>query len=808
MDNKSTLTRILTIGCIFSICNLAYPQDNKTESHRTLIPSCIGIPNYAQNADIQNISKSRTDENNVLVSEDFSKFVTGTEDAPDLDNVLCNYYNGNLQPYIDNSMTSAPGWSGTQVYSAGGTAAIYSANQMYAGCINTPLGDYSGKLTIKFRAKPMENILSEIEIRAMVNGIANPIQAEGENTFALHTFSKDSEKEWKWITAEMTNMSADNDGFIQIAVYGKVLIDDLTVTAEENGYMAAPVIKQPTDFTETSFKANWEPVRDATDYRFFLYKKEYTQGKEDSVMSLDFEQYEDSFTAPEGWTIIQNKEPKLSINEGENNSKAIILHEGDTLITPNLNAAYKVFNAWGKAIYKDSATMEEDMTSAMFLEVYDGREWISLGMYIVSGFAYYPGFVDFYEENKMVYEDPYYAVRLTFKDFTDPDTYFVFDNINIETEAPMEFIIQRGKDGDYTTVKDTCYTPTELDPEGIYYYKVQSHNNGLTGDSGMQYAFGVAKPKTEKATDIKEGKSYTANWNGVPKATRYVAANFGTRTVKEDTKDYIIIEEKFNKANCTAIPTTPEKLENYTFETSLDKYTDTYGWTGVGNTVAEETVGCDVWEYASSYIKSPVLNLLNSDSCKLTIKAYSTFGEQLLVTLKDGESLMLPFDKPNDEDTQLSYMERTITLPCRRSDEQIKFSVFYGYPMMIDEIKVTQDVKAGDRIYDYLSETETDSSTLNTTFDGLEQFNYDEFAFTVWALLDETGKTAISGQSDFQHVKVKNDIRDAETEMDEDVEIIGYYTITGIKIPSPQKGLNIIKLSNGKTIKRVFTQEP
>lgn len=810
MKEKLTLRRTVNVVAAFvltSFC-LGTIQAQEVKRHfseRKAMRTYVSIPNQKTTPfrqDIPVLTREKSSEENILVSEDFSKFTAGTEDAPDLENVLCNYYGGNLTPYINNSLTHTPGWSGTQVYSAGGTAAIFSGDMNIAACLNTPLGDYSGDLKITLKVKPVSK-LAEICVIILKDGIAAPVNADADKSYNSFLFTDKTDRDWQWITVETTNRSADNDGFIQFTAYGDILVDDITVSVKNSGFLAAPNIKKPTNFTANGFIANWEPVRDADDYRFFLYQKEYISDK-DSVISMDCENFNNDYAVPEGWTISQHNEPRISIDEGENNSRSIILHDGDTIITPNLNAAYKVFNAWGKAVYPNTQLMEEDFSSIMEIEVYDGQEWKSLGVYMLATFAYDPGLVDFYKDLSTMSAIPCYATRLTFKDFADPDIYFILDNINITTEKPATLVQIPGKDGAYTIVTDTCYQVTELDPETNYYYKVQAHSDGRIGESAMEYAFGIAAPEVTTATNINENKSYTANWNAVPKATRYQVANFGVRKVTADTEEYVILEEHFNKAGSTNDITQPESLGNITEEQVLNNYTNTYGWTGLGNTCANEVIGCEISTVVRGYLQSPILNLSNSDSCRLTIKAYSTYGEQLLITLKDGEQFMLAFDQPNDQTTQLSCIERTITLPCHRSDEQITISAFYGYPFMIDEIKVTQNLKQDDYVYDFLSIQDVEKSSLNTIFSNLDQYNYKTYAFTAWAYLDERSNTAQSDPSVFQHVDMQVGIEETLNETDQNVEIVGYYTITGMQIPSPQKGLNLIRLSNGKVIKKFF----
>jgi hypothetical protein len=76
----------------------------------------------------------------------------------------------------------------------------------------------------------------------------------------------------------VSNYSADNDGFIQFHNYGTLIIDDVKVTTTPN-FIAAPKMLPESNFTKTSFTANWQPVRKAFNYYLGLYSRRYIQVK-------------------------------------------------------------------------------------------------------------------------------------------------------------------------------------------------------------------------------------------------------------------------------------------------------------------------------------------------------------------------------------------------------------------------------------------------------------------------------------------------------------------------------------------------
>ena len=98
----------------------------------------------------------------VLINEDFSKFVEGSETAP-AEQDLADESTG----AIDAQYTQQAGWSGMGIFQAGGICAIAPVYNYYfyeGGYLNTPKGDYSGVITYSFRARLQEGEQSKINV--------------------------------------------------------------------------------------------------------------------------------------------------------------------------------------------------------------------------------------------------------------------------------------------------------------------------------------------------------------------------------------------------------------------------------------------------------------------------------------------------------------------------------------------------------------------------------------------------------------------------------------------------------------------
>ena len=99
-------------------------------------------------------NKSSTAQRDILVDEDFSGITWGSEEQPDTTSYLASsYYEPGI--YIDPSLTKDGTWAGEFAHAAGGAVYLKTPNSMYSAALMTPLGDYSGEITVTLKAKAM-----------------------------------------------------------------------------------------------------------------------------------------------------------------------------------------------------------------------------------------------------------------------------------------------------------------------------------------------------------------------------------------------------------------------------------------------------------------------------------------------------------------------------------------------------------------------------------------------------------------------------------------------------------------------------
>jgi hypothetical protein len=730
----------------------------------------------------------------ILLDEDFSAFTAGTEDVPDT-KMVANYY-GDPGMYIDKALTAQDTWAGCYVYSAGGKVALVSPNEYTGADLDTPLGDYSGDLTITFKVKALVN--SDLFVNVLKGGYAYGLDANTKGSGNVSSYRLYASQGWAEITLKVSNYSSDPDGFIQFHNFGTLIIDNIKVTTTAN-FVASPEILPATNFTSTSFTANWSPVRKAFNYYLDLYKKVYTSDK-DSTITADFENSDDSNILPSDWTLVQNGKEKLNATAGSNGSKGLILVNGDTLATPYDLAKYKTMSLWLHIYDPDPETNYEVYDTEVDIDVRTISGWENIGSFSPDGF--FTG--RSVNVIKIIGAGKYYGVRLRVSGLPEGD-YVAIDDINATTGRPARL---EAVEGDfpgyyYASTKNCTYTFKNLEPTVDYFYSVKTHYLLQYSVPELQFAFGVGAPDLLPATEITSS-SYQANWSAASKATRYLVNNYGVSTASTDVAGNVVLDEDFSKVNASATSSTdpynPEALGNDD-EVSFDSYTNNAGWVGTGTTLCQGMIGAAAASQ-SNYIITPPLYLDNDDNFNLYVKAYGTTGEALL--LQSNNKVYATYFTSASGDEK-GTIDNTFTIPDRDKAQCLIFYTLGKTAFMLDAVKVTQNVKSGDKVYTWLSSQIVSGDTLNCTFTGLDKYGYSGYAYALTSYYDLDGETATSALNGYQPVTLSTaTVINGSTDISNAgslVEEVARYDANGVKVSAPVRGLNIVKLSNGKVIK-------
>ncbi len=737
-----------------------------------------------------------TTETQERLVENFDKFTAGSETEPDGE-ALCDeygYFGGPVKWYIDDEYTELPGWCGSWVFQAGGNAYLNDPLGYIGAVLNSPLGDYSGNLTVTLRVKNIGKSSCSLFVNLLKDGYNNPSYADTDDGDVSIRTNLYPNRGWMTLTLNAHNMTSAADGFLQILSYGSCIVDYVRID-RTNNYIAPPTVTDISNFTDSTFTVAWDKEDLAYDYWMWLYKKNYTS-TEDRTWTSDCES-----ALPEEF-----KTTGVIVDGiGAEGSKGLRLENGDTLTAPYNLSEYKNMSFWMKA----AGVSEDDYAEAdatIDIDVLTESGWENWGSY----YAQYwtdGGTADLDESSYKSFSGQYLGVRIRPVDFPE-GAYLAIDSLNVQAGRDAE-LLPVGENEEYgyyyDSTKKTTYTFSEgLEADADYYFGVQSHYNSLRSEYPLHLAFGVAAPVAEPATDIDSRGSYTANWEPSAKATGYRVDNYGLTTADKDGV-YDIIDEDFSGVDADVTestdPTDPDPLGGNSYE-SLDDYTKLPGWTASNYAVAQGWMGAINDYYTSGYVKTPALYLANDSVFTLSIKATGTAGDYLTVKTPN-QTYYIGFDEDGNIDGTYTVPESGAALVLRITSDDT---------FMIDQIKISQELKAGDHIYSWLGSSTVDGKeTTSTTFSNLYDYEFDEYAYAVTATRTEGARYAESDRSGYILVDLEDGKSVPTSIADGNIagstaKVVARYNTAGQMVSAPQAGLNIVKMSDG-TVRKVMVRK-
>lgn len=750
----------------------------------------------------------------ILVDETFDKFTEGSEEAPDFSRPLVSMDDFETGMWIDSSKTANGSWSGSYVYSAGGCVAIEGPGVLGTAFLNTPLGDYSGDLTVTFKAKPLKRPGNScyLNVAAMYGDLRDPrMSACPDATMNLYP----SDENWTEITVPLTNRSANADGYIQFQISGDgcLLIDDIKITTSPT-FLAAPVLRNPI-FNDNSITLTWDPVRRAYNYYLYLYKKVQTSDKDLDVYE-DFESTSsDASALPANWQF-STKYKKYGVdNYGADGSKGLALCQGDTVTVYNNGSNYKEMQLWMRSVYSSDETALKDDKAMIYMEGYNGNQWIPLCAYYMNVFHAYedpnngmPDYIDMEESCQAYWQtfaNKYSKVRITLRDSNDPDAWVVLDNVSLVVPPPYEYQLITDYDGyKYTIIYednwfellfdnyDDKYPYHGLKKEDDYYYEVKSHYMYQNSDISKQAVEGVYKPKAEEATNVTEN-GYDAHWQTVSNASGYRVDHFSALKSPAFMPDYTVFGEDFGKAGgVISDPKYYEEINNT--EGVLDEYCTYPGWTGKNNTFVKGMLGTST---KRSYICTPYIDFGDAVKARIHISAYGRYGDAVIITTSKGSWYVgIP---AGDE---MSHLDTYVDVEVDpEAYENIRFESAYQSVILFDDISISRDVKEGEFMLSYIKSYNVDADSETAHISSQDPAS-NGFAYTVTALREYNGKIKNSLPSSAiivgnpATVGVSDVLYDAAEKFE-----VGRYGIDGLPVSENAKGVQIVRYSDGSVRK-------
>lgn len=683
----------------------------------TLFAAFMAMPVCAQNSAVPaagqaNMLKAADDAKHkvVVIDEDFSGFTDGTEDNPSTATMLDdmgNFVNKSaLKPYSE--ALSYKQWGGAGIFSAGGCLAI--ANGMF---LNTPAGDMSGEVTLTFRARLSKAGGSTTLNALKLMFISRSSLVDYEVKFYNLT------DEWQTFTYTSTLGDFEHSGFQFYSMYASniILVDDIRLEQVKTS-IPAPKVQEAENMTDTSFKAVWNKTIEADHYLLSVFTK--NESNELMTVSEGFDNIKAddkgnidaaSPNYPEGWEFAW-KDDDLSnhIAKGEGagtgNKQAVrLIDTGDAITTPYCPEGIKSLKFWVKA----EANGGQPKYSYIQFTVNFGKGVYTVDNYIDIPTMFAPAKRDGYyfdlTETLSAF-DKIYSVKIEYIREEDDKTTILFDDFSYTTNKPTtyNYVLKDQKVEQQDNEDGTVgFEVNGLDPDTDYTYSVKSVNSDFTSaTSDEQEVYAVSIPTALPATNIT-ANSYTANWTSHKKVDFYRVDQLQQTVIDKDTKDYVMLDEDFSKV--TSSLTEADLLEGFYEEgerTSgympLDDITKIAGWKASSTVRVNGWLGGNEAKQGSGTIAgaivTPTIDLShNEGACNISLRVWGSEGDWLIIQGSNPASLAtIEFPKGG------GIVEKTITMPLCTSKEQLTFYSNNYKVFLIDYIKITQDVKAGDKV--------------------------------------------------------------------------------------------------------------
>lgn len=683
----------------------------------TLFAAFMAMPVCAQNSAVPaagqaNMLKAADDAKHkvVVIDEDFSGFTDGTEDKPSTATILDdmgNFVNKSaLKPYSE--ALSYKQWGGAGIFSAGGCLAI--ANGMF---LNTPAGDMSGEVTLTFRARLSKAGGSTTLNALKLMFISRSSLVDYEVKFYNLT------DEWQTFTYTSTLGEFEHSGFQFYSMYASniILVDDIRLEQTRTS-IPAPKVQEAENMTDTSFKAVWNKSIEADHYLLSVFTK--NESKELMTVSEGFDNIKaddkgnidaTSPNYPEGWEFAW-KDNDLSnhIAKGEgagtDNKQAVRLIDiGDAITTPYCPEGIKSLKFWVKAEANDG----QPKYSSILFTVNFGKGVYTVDNYIDIPTMFAPAKRDGYyfdlTETLSAF-DKIYSVKIEYIREEDDKTTILFDDFSYTTNKPTtyNYVLKDQKVEQQDNEDGTVgFEVNGLDPDTDYTYSVKSVNSDFTSvASDEQEVYAVSIPTALPATNIT-ANSYTANWTSHKKVDFYRVDQLQQTVIDKDTKDYVMLDEDFSKVTSSLteadlLKGSYDEGERTSGYMPLDDITKIAGWKASSTVRVNGWLGGNEAKQGSGTIAgaivTPTIDLShNEGACNISLRVWGSEGDWLIIQGSNPASLAtIEFPKGG------GIVEKTITMPLCTSKEQLTFYSNNYKVFLIDYIKITQDVKAGDKV--------------------------------------------------------------------------------------------------------------
>ena len=745
MKKSVVISALLVCICALpSVAKVRYHAHDKSQSRMISVADrkAIGKASVAP-------LRAPSDNAGVLLSEDFSKCVKGSEQTPDSEGIVGQ---------IDKSLTSVEGWIGATFHQAGGCAFLdlYSTENngstLNVSLLDTPvLGLAAGQtiVEVKFRARSKESGNNPFYI---VNADASTNRTLSSETLGITG-------EWAEYTAIITG--CNRYSFLEFQTENcPFYIDDISVTAVDKP--AKPQVLPATDISAAGFTANWSAVDNATGYilspkvmktsdglspRYMLDTDfdAFKDGTVDSPVAPQYSVYSlDDYLSQKGWmarlpyfaksalglsnqlmgtygnSLLQSPTLNLSGDGGRLTCKMRYLAKDVDMFQVNVYQVLANGNVSLRSTKQIYTQEEYDVWKDLEFSM-GGGTVSSMIVIILPETTNGTVFFDSLSFSQMLPEGTRYSEPLA--------------TVNAETNhARVE-------------------TPNSV-PEDSYSYSVTAYRRVADGvilysDASNEIIVGQdsdTQPESLDAPKILstnvDGGRFTATWEAVKDANAY-RVDVYRRHTSNGLETVDIINENFDGIRVGTTDLDHPRAMSMDGYDRLDDYTKVPGWEVFQGFYVDGAVGIlGYWNMlgVGCYMRSPVFDLsANGGNMQLDITVGSDYYNQ-------GATVYLAHENPEtggivyDDILPLDEMEKgfhDFSTQFKNGRED-SFFVFYPYGYGLsyfDNIRVRQQLPEGSHDYKVTSRTVSGTSTSLSVPDVNPG---DTYFYTVTALWNDT----------------------------------------------------------------------
>lgn len=298
-------------------------------------------------------------------------------------------------------------------------------------------------------------------------------------------------------------------------------------------------------------------------------------------------------------------------------------------------------------------------------------------------------------------------------------------------------------------VTGTSHEVTGLTEGKTYYYTVRAK----VGDNVSEYSNEIEvveviselpTPKSLPASDVTS-TGFTANWEAVDKATQYFVTLNCTKELAAD-EEVNVLEEDFSKVTVGTL----EHVNMDLYGGPLDEFTRQPGWDSYMPCLAEGYMGLYPFNAEmGSYVRTPKLDLSNNGGAftlKINLAEHSgrefyAEGEVEIRVYNGGEEPV----ETQKIDVEKGFTDYVLTFTKGAAETYIEIFYGGGSKLFIDDIAVSQALKAGDTYSYVYAEQEVSDATschFDAPIDEYTSYQYTVTAYTRTVVDGEIGMLA------------------------------------------------------------------